>query len=245
VELGVIRKDHCPHTFPLARPTGTLSPTGADAFGGVRPSSAAATWGESGALNHLNAFTTFCISAPGDGRTPVNTYQRGEGRGEGCEDLRRACGNASSVCHRRTARNKVHGARFGVELLPRLSSLAFPSTHPGPLLGRGGEGARARRGLTIQLNHETHETHGRNTETNRRAKQRGADAVRSPLGDASASTRNCWSASVFVYFVYSAVLSTAWIRFGIRLLAALVGFRPVSAPTPNTKGQSEAAHKTR
>ena len=47
-----------------------------DAFSGVRPSSAAAIWGESGALNHLKAFTTFCISAPEDGRTPVNTYVR-------------------------------------------------------------------------------------------------------------------------------------------------------------------------
>jgi hypothetical protein len=49
---------------------------------GVRPSSAAATSAVSNASNDFNAVAVSCVSAPGDGRTPLNRYG-GEGQGEG------------------------------------------------------------------------------------------------------------------------------------------------------------------
>ena len=66
-------------------------------------------------------------STPRDSLSP----QRGEGRGEGCDRPRRTDGPASSVLDREV-RGKRLDAPFPLRRPP----------HPGPLLDRGGEGAR-------------------------------------------------------------------------------------------------------
>jgi len=55
---------------------------GRQAFRGVRPSSAAATLGDSEALSPSEALANFRISAPRDGRTPANTHTGAQGQGE-------------------------------------------------------------------------------------------------------------------------------------------------------------------
>ena len=114
---------------PLTHPSGTLSPTGEHVFGGARPSSAAATLGDSGALNRSKALTIFCISAPGDGRTPVNTYTGEKPRGEG---LRRM--GSGSRTERLVARWHAGFAFLSTLVLLGTSPWAGFSAAPDPAL---------------------------------------------------------------------------------------------------------------
>ena len=61
--------------------TSSLSPTVGYLYSGVRPSSAAATWACSSGSDCPNATGSPCVSAPEDGRTPLNTY-RGNALGD-------------------------------------------------------------------------------------------------------------------------------------------------------------------
>jgi len=93
------------------------------------------------------ATTWFCLNAPGATPSPLNGERAGV-RGVAIAGVPAAMQALCAIREQRGTRWEVRCLELNPFFVPRLSSLALPSTpHPGPLLDRGGEGARAGRGL--------------------------------------------------------------------------------------------------